>query len=201
MPSESHYRQLMQSFSSPFLPKKAAKAAKPRSSQRFERICNPLVKSLGICNPFGRSQHYKCFLSVLSDYKSARTGGEGTRGRKTSQPEREAKAREAGLHIRQNGISFCDFRVSYPPEKTRQDFLLLHAEETAAARRLFQHSTLCWPILHGVLLLSPRSVAPPSTSFLPPNYVSFVGILCRPYTFLTLLDKTRLSNPLIISSD
>ena len=162
------------------------------------------MKSFGICNPFGHLQHYKCFLSVLSDYKSVRTGGEGTIGRKTSQPEREAKAREAGLQIRQNKIpfcAFCVFRVSYPPEKTRQDFCLMHAEETAAARRLFQHSTLCWPILHGVLLFPPRSVAPSSTSFLPPNYVPFVSILCRPYTFLTLLDKTRLCNPLIISSD
>ena len=55
MPSESHYRQLMQSFSSPFLPKKEAKAAKRRPSQRFERISKS-----------GREEFYRCLGKILS---------------------------------------------------------------------------------------------------------------------------------------
>ena len=47
----------------------------PRGSNSFERICNPLVWSMVICNHFIHLQHYKCLHSVLSDYKSARTGG------------------------------------------------------------------------------------------------------------------------------
>ena len=74
MPSESHYRQLMQAFSSPFLPKKAAKAAKPRSCLRFERIWNPVEKSFIAVWGKSWAPHFLLYIHWLPWRKAAHGG-------------------------------------------------------------------------------------------------------------------------------